>query len=56
MTRFRLYGMRAKARSRYFNLGDLIKRLEQWKAAGRSGLPVEALVHGVARNDCPQTP
>jgi len=29
MTKLKLYGMRARARGRYFNLGDLVKQLEQ---------------------------
>lgn len=36
--------IRAKARGRFFNLVDLVNRLEQEKAAGRSGKIVEKLL------------
>jgi DNA replication protein DnaC len=36
--------IRARARGRFFNLFDLVSQLEQEKAAGRSGRPVETLL------------
>ena len=36
--------IRARARSRFFNLVDLVNQLEQEKAAGRSGRIVETLL------------